>query len=117
MSCDGTGNHRVVARIRPAQEDNLPELVRIYNHYVRTSHITFDIEPFAVEERRVWLKSFSLEGPYRLLVADTGSQLAGYTSSKGFRLVGTFKEVGLKFGKYWDVSWYEKSLAAEPPVG
>ena len=28
----------------------------------------------------------------------------------GFKLAGTFHEVGSKFGKYWDVSWYEKEL-------
>lgn len=28
----------------------------------------------------------------------------------GFRTVGTFTEVGRKFGRYWDVRWMEKSL-------
>ncbi|MDN3293025.1 N-acetyltransferase family protein [Streptomyces ficellus] len=28
----------------------------------------------------------------------------------GFRHVGTFGEVGRKFGRYWDVAWYEKTL-------
>ncbi|GHI07019.1 GCN5 family acetyltransferase [Streptomyces cellostaticus] len=28
----------------------------------------------------------------------------------GFRCVGTYREVGRKFGRYWDVSWYEKDL-------
>ena len=28
----------------------------------------------------------------------------------GFKLAGTFHEVGFKFGKYWNVSWYEKKL-------
>ncbi|GAA2225407.1 N-acetyltransferase family protein [Streptomyces nogalater] len=28
----------------------------------------------------------------------------------GFRHVGTFHEVGRKFGRYWDVAWYEKEL-------
>ena len=28
----------------------------------------------------------------------------------GFRYVGTYEEVGRKFGRYWDVAWYEKSL-------
>ncbi|MEU1213852.1 N-acetyltransferase family protein [Streptomyces sp. NPDC005790] len=28
----------------------------------------------------------------------------------GFRHVGTYTEVGRKFGRYWDVSWYEKVL-------
>ncbi|GAB2754667.1 GNAT family N-acetyltransferase [Streptomyces bullii] len=28
----------------------------------------------------------------------------------GFRYVGTYREVGRKFGRYWDVAWYEKEL-------
>ncbi|WP_329417069.1 GNAT family N-acetyltransferase [Streptomyces sp. NBC_00704] len=28
----------------------------------------------------------------------------------GFRPVGTYREVGRKFGRYWDVAWYEKEL-------
>ncbi|MFH8403510.1 GNAT family N-acetyltransferase [Streptomyces sp. NPDC018019] len=28
----------------------------------------------------------------------------------GFRHVGTYGEVGRKFGRYWDVAWYEKHL-------
>ncbi|MET9893631.1 N-acetyltransferase family protein [Streptomyces sp. NPDC006465] len=29
----------------------------------------------------------------------------------GFHHVGTYREVGRKFGRYWDVAWYEKELA------
>ncbi|MEU6438847.1 N-acetyltransferase family protein [Streptomyces sp. NPDC047046] len=29
----------------------------------------------------------------------------------GFRHLGTYAEVGRKFGRYWDVAWYEKELA------
>ncbi|WP_246562015.1 GNAT family N-acetyltransferase [Streptomyces roseirectus] len=28
----------------------------------------------------------------------------------GFQHVGTYREVGRKFGRYWDVAWYEKAL-------
>ncbi|MCT9092974.1 GNAT family N-acetyltransferase [Streptomyces sp. ASQP_92] len=28
----------------------------------------------------------------------------------GFAHVGTYREVGRKFGRYWDVAWYEKEL-------
>ncbi|MFJ4694016.1 GNAT family N-acetyltransferase [Streptomyces sp. NPDC088766] len=28
----------------------------------------------------------------------------------GFRHVGTYREVGRKFGRHWDVAWYEKAL-------
>ncbi|MFD5783407.1 GNAT family N-acetyltransferase [Streptomyces sp. NPDC126933] len=31
----------------------------------------------------------------------------------GFRHVGTYEEVGRKFGRYWDVAWYEKPLGPE----
>ena len=28
----------------------------------------------------------------------------------GFQHLGTYREVGRKFGRYWDVAWYEKAL-------
>lgn len=31
----------------------------------------------------------------------------------GFRHVGTYEEVGRKFGRYWDVAWYEKPLGPQ----
>ncbi|MEE8475951.1 MAG: GNAT family N-acetyltransferase, partial [Myxococcota bacterium] len=30
----------------------------------------------------------------------------------GFSAVGTFREVGFKFDRYWDVSWFEKNLSS-----
>ncbi|WP_353943128.1 N-acetyltransferase family protein [Streptomyces sp. HUAS MG91] len=30
----------------------------------------------------------------------------------GFRPVGTYREVGRKFGRYYDVAWFEKDLGA-----
>ena len=164
-------------QIRQAIPSDLPDVVRIYNHYVASSHATFDTRPFTIEERRDWFEGFAGAGPYRLLVAEVASDIAGYTSSTrfrpkqayhtsvettvyldprytgrglgirlygglfellseerqvhrayggvalpnpasaalherlGFRLVGTFKEVGYKFEKFWDVRWYEKNLS------
>jgi len=31
----------------------------------------------------------------------------------GFRPIGTFTEVGRKFGRYWNVTWMEKSLGKD----
>jgi len=28
----------------------------------------------------------------------------------GFKRVGTYSEVGFKFGRYWDVAWFERSV-------
>ncbi|QKW07153.1 N-acetyltransferase family protein [Streptomyces sp. NA04227] len=33
----------------------------------------------------------------------------------GFRHIGTYREVGRKFGVWWDVDWYEKDLADAGP--
>ena len=32
----------------------------------------------------------------------------------GFKRVAHFTEQGRKFGRYWDVAWYEKQIGAEP---
>ena len=32
----------------------------------------------------------------------------------GFKRVAHFTQQGRKFGRYWDVAWYEKPLGAEP---
>jgi phosphinothricin acetyltransferase len=31
----------------------------------------------------------------------------------GFQFIGVFREVGFKFGRYWDVTWSERSLYPE----
>lgn len=28
----------------------------------------------------------------------------------GFKRIGTLREVGFKFGRYWDVAWFERAL-------
>ena len=168
--------------IRPALPSDLPALVKIYNHYVTETHVTFDLHPLDVATRREWFDAFSGTGPHRLLVAEHASEVVGYASSSrfrkkpaydssvettiylhpertgrgfgnalysrlldvlareetvhrayggiaepnpesvtlhrrlGFELAGTFREVGFKFGRYWDVSWYEKSLEPTTPA-
>jgi phosphinothricin acetyltransferase len=34
----------------------------------------------------------------------------------GFQPVGTFTRVGRKFGKYWDVAWFERPLRTDSPA-
>jgi phosphinothricin acetyltransferase len=40
-------------RIRPA---DLARLTEIYNHYVVTSAVTFDLEPLTVDQRAAWFE-------------------------------------------------------------
>ncbi|MGH2636190.1 MAG: GNAT family N-acetyltransferase [Actinomycetota bacterium] len=154
---------------------DLEAINEIYNHYVRTTAITFDLEPRSMAWRRAWFRENGEDGPYRLFVARGAAEVIGYASSSshrprgayvtsvetsvylapghigrgvgtelyrrlllelededvhrayagitmpnpasvrlhdrlGFRRVGTFTEQGRKFGRYWDVAWYERPV-------
>lgn len=162
--------------IRPATIDDLPRIVEIYNHYIINTPITFDLEPYTLDERRPWFEQFSTAGRHRLLVAEHAGQVIGYACTHqfrakraydttvestiycahdavgtgvgtalytalfdaikdedihmvvagvtlpndasvrlherfGFKFAGLFHGVGRKFGQYWDVGWYERTLA------
>jgi phosphinothricin acetyltransferase len=71
--------------VRGAQPADLPALTDIYNHYVRTSGITFDVTPFTVEERQEWFSHHATTGPHRLLVAVDDEEVLGYATSSPFR--------------------------------
>jgi phosphinothricin acetyltransferase len=71
--------------IRSGSLADLARLTEIYNHYVRETAITFDIEPFSVEARRPWLDQFSEAGRYRILVAEEAETVIGYACSMRFR--------------------------------
>lgn len=74
-----------MAAIRCAESADLNRLVEIYNHYVVETHVTFDTEPFAVNERIQWFNQFAETGRYRLLVAETDDSIVGYASSTTFK--------------------------------
>jgi phosphinothricin acetyltransferase len=161
--------------IRHAVAADLPDLTSLYNHYVRETPITFDTEPFGLEQRRPWLEGFSETGRHQLFVAEREQRVIGYACSHcfrpkpaydgsvettvylapdalgegigarlyaalfdalaqepvhralagttlpnpasialhqrfGFTPVGTFREVGWKLGRHWDVQWFEKPM-------
>lgn len=160
--------------IRQANRADLPRLTEIYNHYIINTPVTFDIEPFGVEQRESWFAQFGSAGRYRLLVAASNGKIIGYAGTTrfrpkpaydttvettiycapdsvgwgigkalytelfkavaledihcfvagyslpnrateaihqrfGFTPVGIFREVGHKFGKYWDVAWVQRN--------
>jgi phosphinothricin acetyltransferase len=162
-------------QLRPAEERDLEQLNDVYNHYVRTSPATFDLEEITTDARRHWFDQFHLEGRHRLFVAVEEDALLGYAYSGelrdrrayetsiavsaychpdatgkgigtalygalfdaisdedlhrayagitvpnaasfalherfGFKQVAYFTEQGRKFGRYWDVAWFEKEL-------
>jgi phosphinothricin acetyltransferase len=72
--------------IRPARDDDLPRLAEIYNYYVVSTAITFDLEPVSMEERQEWFRQFALGGPHRLLVAEEEGKVLGFAASFRFRM-------------------------------
>jgi phosphinothricin acetyltransferase len=72
-------------RIRRPQASDLPELTALYNHYVVSSPVTFDVEPFEVEQRRAWFDHYPPAGRHQLFVADSDGRAVGYATSSSFR--------------------------------
>lgn len=70
--------------IRPAREGDLEQLNELYNHYVRTSPCTFDLEPITVDARLAWFTEFG-DSRHRLLAAVEGPRVLGYALTRGFR--------------------------------
>jgi phosphinothricin acetyltransferase len=71
--------------VRYARDADFARLTEIYNHYVLTTPITFDLEPFSVEQRREWLATFAQTGRHRLFVAEQDGAVIGYAGSHQFR--------------------------------
>jgi phosphinothricin acetyltransferase len=168
--------------IRAATEGDLERINAIYNHYVETSHATFDLAPTDMEYRREWFAERQ-DARHHVFVAERGEEILGYAAAGryrpraayettvessvyvapglegqglgralyrvlleavdasdahrvvagvalpnpasvalhlefGFRRVAHFSEQGHKFGRFWDVDWYERPVgdARSPSV-
>ena len=78
------------ALIRPARAADLADLTELYNHYIRETPITFDLVPFTLEQRRVWLEGFAAAGRHRLFVAEASGHAVGFASSHQFRVKAAY---------------------------
>src|SRR4051812_23535392 len=67
--------------IRRVEPEDLPALLEIYNHYVRETSITFDIEPRTLVQRQAWLDGFAPAGRYQCFVAVRNNKAVGWASS------------------------------------
>ena len=81
--------------IREFSAEDITALTALYNRYIRETAITFDLQPYSVEQRhREWMSHYNRVGRYRLFVAqciDKSSgdfeercRIVGYASSSQF---------------------------------
>lgn len=65
--------------VRAAAVNDAAAINRIYNHYVRNTAITFDIEPWNTQRRTAWIGEFAdSESPYHAVVAELDGEVAGF---------------------------------------
>jgi phosphinothricin acetyltransferase len=76
--------------VRAANVDDLEQLRSLRNHYVASSHATFDEVPLAPCAIRQWFDSFAVSGAYRLLVAEEAGRILGFASSQQYRVHPAF---------------------------
>ncbi len=67
--------------VRPGRETDLAQVNDVYNHYVRETPVTFDIEPITMAQRTEWFGHYDVAGRHRLLVAVTEDRVLGYATS------------------------------------
>lgn len=67
--------------IREATAEDLPRITEVYDHYVRHSHATFDLEP---GDRTAWFSHYGTP-PHWCLVWSAGGAVQGYATSSPFR--------------------------------
>jgi phosphinothricin acetyltransferase len=79
-------------QIRPAIVEDCDDLLHLHNHYVTSSFAVFDEELLAAETVARWIESFSLSGPYRLLVATDGGRIRGFASGQCYRDHPAFRQ-------------------------
>lgn len=71
--------------IRRVQQSDLAALTAIYNHYVETTAITFDLEPKTLAQRQEWLDGFAETGRHQCFVAELDGEAVGWASTGQFR--------------------------------
>ena len=71
--------------IRRVEQADLPALLDIYNHYVKTTPITFDVEPRTLAQRQEWLDGFRPAGRYQCFVAAQDGRAIGWACSTKYK--------------------------------
>jgi len=70
--------------IRSASLNDATRIAEIYNHYILTSHFTFEITPIEPAEMRSRIKEV-LDHGFPFFVAEFGNEIVGYAYAGQFR--------------------------------
>jgi Sortase and related acyltransferases len=70
--------------IRPVDLADAAQIAEIYNHYILTSHCTFEITPLDAADMSVRISDV-IEHDFPFFVSETGGEISGYANGKQFR--------------------------------
>jgi phosphinothricin acetyltransferase len=70
---------------RYAEHIDIPDITSIYNHYIRHTTATFDLEPVTIENRQEWFDYHNPESRYKLITAILDTTVIGYACTSLFR--------------------------------
>ena len=79
----------VVPLIRAARLPDVPAILEIYNHYVRHSTCTYQLEEETLAQRKAWLKNRKPE--HAVLVAELDRAVAGWAALSPYSLRGGWR--------------------------
>ena len=71
--------------VRRGRDGDLDCIDRLYNHFVKSTHITFDTQPYGARRRLEWFEKFQHSGRYQLFVACLDGKFAGFAHSSPFK--------------------------------
>ena len=67
--------------IRPGRVEDMAAVADIYNHFILHTHNTFETVTVSEENRRRWFEQFSVDGPYRIYLAEEDGEILGFACS------------------------------------
>jgi phosphinothricin acetyltransferase len=76
--------------VRAATVADVDAINDIHAHYVRTTPITFDVDPWTHARRAEWLALHPDHGRHRVLVAVDGDEVVGWASTSRYKDKGAY---------------------------
>lgn len=70
--------------IEHAKRGDLADVVKLYNHHIANTPVTFHTDCYSEQERAEWFNSHTGSGPHQLLVARLEGQFAGFAHSSAY---------------------------------